>query len=109
MYISVDPEAIKRVLGRRRLHPLGTLPGRHGQRTGAATVMAKLSVTMRFRDLDRYRMFVWELNQLADRMRVEASPYAEPLEHAIGRFIDGGDDEHGDDGPATRGYSEDRG
>jgi hypothetical protein len=58
---------------------------------------AELTVTIRVRDIDRMRLLAWELRMLADEMRVMASPHAERLERIVGRFLDGGDDEHGDE------------
>lgn len=56
-----------------------------------ASVTATLQV--RVRDMDRTRLFVHELTELADEMRVMASPHAERLERALARYIGGGDDE----------------
>jgi hypothetical protein len=48
--------------------------------------MAAISVVeVRIRDLDRFRLFLWELHQLRDEMRVMASPHAERLEHLLDR------------------------
>ena len=55
---------------------------------------AHLTMTLRVADIDRFRLCVWELRMLADRMRVVASPHAEALERIVDRFADGGDDEH---------------
>ena len=57
--------------------------------------MADLTLTVRVADLDRWRLFIWEMRMLADAMRVEACPHAEALERAVDRFMDGGDDERG--------------
>jgi len=58
---------------------------------------ATLMVTLRVRDIDRMRLFAWELRMLADEMRVMASPHAERLEQIVDRFLNGGDDEHGEE------------
>lgn len=50
-------------------------------------------IAIRIRDLERFRLFVWELRQLADRMRIEESPYADTLERLLDRLTGGGDDE----------------
>lgn len=56
---------------------------------------SEFTLTMRLADIDRFRMLCWELRMLADKMRVEASPHAEALEHALDRFTAGIDDEDG--------------
>ena len=56
-----------------------------------------ITMTLRVADIDRFRLLVWELRMLADRMRVEASPHAEALERIVDRFADGGDDERADE------------
>jgi len=38
--------------------------------------------------VEELRSFVWELRQIADRMRVDACPHAEALGHALDRFTD---------------------
>lgn len=43
------------------------------------------TVHIRLQDFDRFRLFLWELQQLVDEMRVGASPYANRLEHIIER------------------------
>ena len=50
-------------------------------------------MTVRIADAERFRLFVWELRMLADRMRVMANPEAEALERLVDRFSDGGDDD----------------
>jgi hypothetical protein len=52
--------------------------------------MARLAaeITVRIADVDEFRLFVWELRQLVDDMRVGADPYAERLERALDRFTD---------------------
>jgi hypothetical protein len=55
--------------------------------------MAQMDVVLRIADLKPFRLFLWELRQLQDEMRVMASPHADRLEHAIDRFIDGDIDE----------------
>ena len=49
--------------------------------------MATLDMTVRFGDLDRFRLFLWELRQLQDEMRIMASPHAEPLQRLVDRFL----------------------
>lgn len=44
------------------------------------------TVHVRIQDFDRFRLFLWELNQLLDEMRVMASPHAERLEHLLERL-----------------------
>jgi hypothetical protein len=56
-------------------------------------VQSEVTMTIRLRDIDRFRLFIWELRMLADQMRVMASPHSEALERAIDRFVEGGDDE----------------
>ena len=53
--------------------------------------MAKVQLTIRLIDIDRFRLFVWELMMLRDEMRVMASPHADKLERAIDRLV--GDDD----------------
>ena len=48
---------------------------------------SEMTVTVRVSDMDRYRMFVWELHQLHDEMRVMASPHADRLEGLLDRFM----------------------
>lgn len=45
-------------------------------------------MTIRLADIEGVRMFVWEMRQLVDEMRVAADPFAERLEHALDRFTD---------------------
>jgi hypothetical protein len=53
-----------------------------------------VTVTIRLADAEPFRLLVWELRMLADRMRIEASPHAEALENALDRFTAPvGDDE----------------
>ena len=54
---------------------------------------AHITVSARVRDMDRTRLFVFQLQSLLDDMRVGASPFAPRLESALDRYIDGGDDE----------------
>ena len=54
-----------------------------------------LTLTIRFSDLKPVRLLVWELRQLADKLRVEASPHAETLENALDRFVTVADDPRG--------------
>ena len=51
--------------------------------------MAKVVMTLRLADVERFRLFLWELRQIADKMRVEACPHGEALEHAVERFLSG--------------------
>ena len=54
---------------------------------------AEMTLTVRVSDMDRFRLFVWELRRLHDDMRVMASPHAEQLERLVDRFTtDIGDD-----------------
>ena len=46
--------------------------------------MAKAELTIRIADIKRFRLFVWELRQLAEEMVVMASPHADRLDHATG-------------------------
>ena len=55
--------------------------------------MASVTAVIRIADAERFRLFLWELREVADRMRVEACPHAEALERAVDRFIEGGDDD----------------
>ena len=57
--------------------------------------MAKVEATtsVRVRDMDRTRLFVWELHELRSRMVVAADPFASELDRIIDRYVDGGDDE----------------
>lgn len=57
---------------------------------------AKLQVTLRVRDMARTRLFALQLQFLVDEMRVAADPYAERLETLVDRYLEGGDDEHGE-------------
>ena len=54
---------------------------------------AELTVHLRIKDIDRFRLFLWELMTLRDEMRVMASPHADRLDRLIERFDVGGDDE----------------
>ena len=47
------------------------------------------TISIRFRDMVRMRLFVWELREFAREL---PSPFAERLERIIERFMDGGDD-----------------
>jgi hypothetical protein len=47
---------------------------------------AEMTLTVRVSDMDRFRLFVWELRKLHDEMRVMASPHAERLEGLVDRF-----------------------
>jgi hypothetical protein len=49
---------------------------------------APLVLVVRLADVPEFRLLIWELRQLVDEMRVEASPFAERLEHALDRFTD---------------------
>jgi hypothetical protein len=51
-------------------------------------------ITIKIADLDRTRLFLWELMQLRDAMRVMASPHAEQLDRLIERYAAGFADEH---------------
>lgn len=52
-----------------------------------------LTVDVRIRDIERFSLFLYELQACRDEMRVMASPHAERLERIIDRFVNGGDDE----------------
>jgi hypothetical protein len=52
-----------------------------------------LTVDVRIRDIERFSLFLFELQALRDEMRVMASPHAERIERIIDRFVNGGDDE----------------
>ena len=54
---------------------------------------AELTVHLRIKDIDRFRLLLWELMTLRDEMRVMASPHADRLDRLIERFTEGGDDE----------------
>jgi hypothetical protein len=56
-------------------------------------VPKSIEVTLRFADIKRFRLFLWELRALSDEMRVMASPHSERLAHLVDRFVDGGQDE----------------
>ena len=47
-------------------------------------------IVVRIRDLPRFRLLVWELRQLAERLRAEGSPHAGTLERILERLT--GDD-----------------
>jgi hypothetical protein len=47
-----------------------------------------VTLTVRFADVEQFRLLVWELRMLSDEMRVSADPYAERLEHALDRFTE---------------------
>ena len=49
---------------------------------------SELTLHLTVDGFEEFRLFVWELRQLADKMRVEACPHAEALEHALDRFTD---------------------
>jgi len=51
--------------------------------------VAKVIAIVRIADAERFRLFLWELRQIADKMRVEACPHGEALEHAVDRFMAG--------------------
>lgn len=53
-----------------------------------------VTVSVRFRDVKRIRLFVYELHELRNRMVVAASPFATDLDRLIDRFMDGGDDDN---------------
>ena len=55
--------------------------------------MPEVMAIIRIRDAERFRLFLWELQQIADKMRVEACPHASALARAVDRFVDGGDDD----------------
>ena len=51
--------------------------------------MAKVTATVYIGDAEQFRLFLWELRELADKMRVEACPHGDALAHAVDRFVDG--------------------
>jgi hypothetical protein len=63
-------------------------PGVRVRRSCSDALMAKSEVTLTVRvsDMERFRLFIWELWQLHDEMRVMASPHADRLERLIDRF-----------------------
>lgn len=58
-----------------------------------------VTVTVRLADMPESRLFVWELRQLADEMRVAADPFAARLERALDRFMDPPDERDGEEAP----------
>ena len=48
--------------------------------------VAKIEAVIRIADIKEFRLLVWELVALHDKMRVEACPHAQALEDAIKRF-----------------------
>ncbi len=50
--------------------------------------MARVDLSIRIADVEEFRLFIWELRQLIEDMRVAADPFSERLEHAIDRFTD---------------------
>jgi hypothetical protein len=52
--------------------------------------MAEASFRVNIGDIDRFRLFVWELRELSDEMRVMASPHSERLQQIVDRFCDAG-------------------
>mgnify|MGYP001557827436 FL=1 len=59
--------------------------------------MAKdtIQINVRIRDTERFRLILWELEQLWGRMRIVGSPFADELERILERNLEGGDDEKG--------------
>lgn len=55
--------------------------------------MAKTNIVVRLSDVERFRLLVWELRQLQERLNEESSPHAEELERALDRFTGDGPDE----------------
>ena len=51
--------------------------------------MATAKLTIRISELEPFRLLVWELRQLESDMRIGASPFAERLERALDRFMEG--------------------
>ena len=60
---------------------------------------SSIKVEVRVRDMDRTRLFVYQLQELIDEMRVSGgvvgpvADYRERLESLFDRYIEGGDDE----------------
>ena len=55
---------------------------------------ASVQITVRIVDMDRTRLFIWELRELLSAMLLVQDPRAEELERILFRYTDGGDDEH---------------
>ena len=49
--------------------------------------MAKFEATIRITDIERFRLFLKELEQIADRMLVEGCPHRDALKHALDRVV----------------------
>lgn len=62
--------------------------------------MAKVELTVRLADMERFRLFAWELRVLEDEMRVMASPHADRLSGLIDRFVAGEQGDKVEDDPA---------
>ena len=52
-----------------------------------------VSLSVRVRDMERTRLFVFELQELRSRMVIASSPFATDLDRVIDRYVGGGDDE----------------
>jgi hypothetical protein len=50
--------------------------------------VARSEISVTIRDFARTRLFLWELRQLHDEMRVMASPHADRLERLLDRWVD---------------------
>ena len=55
---------------------------------------ATITLDIRIRDQDRFRLFLWELTELWFRMRLVNDPFAAELERIVERLTRGGDDDH---------------
>ena len=51
--------------------------------------MPEVVGVLRIADLERFRLFLWELRELADRMQIEACPHGDFLAHLVERFAAG--------------------
>jgi hypothetical protein len=60
---------------------------------------AVLSVSVRVRDMERTRLFVYQLHELRSRMVVASDPFASDLDRIIDRYLEGGDDDNQEETP----------
>ena len=54
---------------------------------------ATIQINVRIRDTERFRLVLWELEQLWGRMRIVGSPFADELERILERNFAVEDDE----------------
>ena len=52
-----------------------------------------IQINVRIRDTERFRLVLWELEQLWGRMRIVGSPFADELERILERNLAVEDDE----------------